>query len=192
MSTDVTLVADTANRLFADAVTPEVVNAVEAGIHPAALWQLVEQAGFTAALEPDSGVSLPEALAVLRAAGSHAVPIPLAETMLARFIGAVDPDRFSWTVLSLLAPGPVRAQLDGANCKVTSIGMSRRPKPVDLLRLIQVVSSSTPDIVHGWMYHGNVAATLGSAAISALAYSVSTTCTAARSMCWRSRPISST
>ena len=27
MSTDVTLVADTANRLFADAVTPEVVNA---------------------------------------------------------------------------------------------------------------------------------------------------------------------
>jgi alkylation response protein AidB-like acyl-CoA dehydrogenase len=84
MSTDVALVADTATRLFADALTPEVVNAVEAGIHPAAVWQLIEEAGFAAALEPDSGVSLPEALAILRAAGGHAVPIPLAETMLAR------------------------------------------------------------------------------------------------------------
>jgi glycosyltransferase involved in cell wall biosynthesis len=32
-----------------------------------------------------------------------------------------------------------------------------------MLRLIQAVSGSTPDILHGWMYHGNVAATLGSA-----------------------------
>ena len=84
MSTDVALVSDTANRLFADAVAPEVANAVEAGTHPAALWRLVEEAGFTAALEPDSGVSLAEAVAVLRAAGGHAAPIPLAEAMLAR------------------------------------------------------------------------------------------------------------
>ncbi|MGD9536108.1 MAG: acyl-CoA dehydrogenase family protein [Alphaproteobacteria bacterium] len=84
MSADVSLVADTANRLFADAATPELLRAVEVGGLPTALWELVEEAGFTAALEPDSGVSLAEALAILRAAGVHAAPIPIAETMLAR------------------------------------------------------------------------------------------------------------
>jgi alkylation response protein AidB-like acyl-CoA dehydrogenase len=47
------------------------------------LWQAVDEAGFPAAL---GGLAdLPDALAVLRAAGRHAVPLPLAETMLARF-----------------------------------------------------------------------------------------------------------
>ncbi|MSO70350.1 MAG: acyl-CoA dehydrogenase [Alphaproteobacteria bacterium] len=82
------LVAEAAERLFADLSTPAVVRAAEQGIWPDALWHSVEEAGFCTALEPDSGVSLGETLAILRAAGRHAAPIPLPETMLARAIAA--------------------------------------------------------------------------------------------------------
>jgi glycosyltransferase involved in cell wall biosynthesis len=43
-----------------------------------------------------------------------------------------------------------------------SVGMTNRPKPLDLVRLIESVSRASPDLLHGWMYHGNVAAMLGS------------------------------
>jgi acyl-CoA dehydrogenase len=78
-----TLVLDAADRLFADAATPALVNAAENGEWPGALWHAIDEAGFPAAL---GGLAdLPDALAILRAAGRHAVPLPLAETMLARF-----------------------------------------------------------------------------------------------------------
>jgi acyl-CoA dehydrogenase len=78
-----TLVLDAADRLFADQVTPALVNAAENGEWPQALWQTTETAGFPDAL---GGLAdLPDALAILRAAGRHAVPLPLPETMLARF-----------------------------------------------------------------------------------------------------------
>lgn len=85
-----------------------------------------------------------------------------AEVMLARFIGEVDRDRFPSTVLSLLPPGPLGARIERSNSKVISIGMTNRPKPLDLIRLVHSVSRATPDLLHGWMYHGNVAAMLGS------------------------------
>lgn len=96
MSTGSNLVAETAERLFAATSTVAVAHAAEAGTWPAALWQAIDDAGFTAALEPDSGVSLGEALAIVRAAGRHAAPVPFAETMLARALltqaGLVPPD----------------------------------------------------------------------------------------------------
>src|SRR5947209_16579258 len=78
-----TLVLDAADRLFADAATPALVNAAENGEWPKALWQAADEAGFPDAL--GALADLPDALAILRAAGRHAVPLPLAETMLARF-----------------------------------------------------------------------------------------------------------
>jgi alkylation response protein AidB-like acyl-CoA dehydrogenase len=88
MSGETNLVAEAAERLFADLATPKIARAAEEGAWPTPLWQAVEDAGFTAALEPDSGVWLTEALVILRAAGGHPTPIPLAETMLARAIAA--------------------------------------------------------------------------------------------------------
>src|ERR1700682_6526952 len=78
-----TLVLDAADRLFADQATPALVNAAENGEWPKGLWQGIDGAGFPDAL--GALADLPDALAVLRAAGRHAVPLPLAETMLARF-----------------------------------------------------------------------------------------------------------
>lgn len=80
-----TLVHDSAMRLFGDLATAKVLAAAEEGIWPAALWQAVEEAGYPDVLA--DGISgLEDAAAILGAAGRHAAPIPLAETMLARFL----------------------------------------------------------------------------------------------------------
>jgi acyl-CoA dehydrogenase len=78
---------DSAERLFADLAGATVLRDAEAGTWPAALWDAVMAAGFTAALLPEEaggfGVTAPEAMGLVRVAASHAAPIPLGETMLA-------------------------------------------------------------------------------------------------------------
>ncbi|HXZ02630.1 MAG TPA: acyl-CoA dehydrogenase family protein [Stellaceae bacterium] len=84
------LVRDVAGKLFADLVPPKLVNDAEAGEFPAALWQAVEEAGFPDALAaaetPGSLDGMADAAAILREAASHAAPLPLAETMIARWL----------------------------------------------------------------------------------------------------------
>jgi len=83
------LVTETAERLFADLATPEAVNAAEAGTWPAELWNAVAEAGFLDALGGDAGGTLDglgDAVDIVRAAGRHAAPLPIAETMLARWL----------------------------------------------------------------------------------------------------------
>lgn len=83
MSVDPLLV-ETAERLFADVATFEVVEAAEATGWSDAVWEPVAQAGFPWIGIPEaaggSGGTLADACAVLRAAGGRAAPIPLAET----------------------------------------------------------------------------------------------------------------
>jgi acyl-CoA dehydrogenase len=78
---------DMAGRLFGDLCQPKDLADAEAGRWPGAAWTTIEAAGLPAALIPESaggfGASPAEALSVLRAAGEHALPLPLAETMLA-------------------------------------------------------------------------------------------------------------
>jgi alkylation response protein AidB-like acyl-CoA dehydrogenase len=84
-----TLVHDAASRLFADLSSPSLINAAETGTWPGELWNAIEDAGFLDALagggRGDLG-GLADASQILRAAGRHAVPLPLAETILARFV----------------------------------------------------------------------------------------------------------
>jgi acyl-CoA dehydrogenase len=80
-----TLVDDSAMRLFGDLATPQVLAAAEEGVWPASLWDAVDSAGYGDVLA-DGVAGMTEAVAILRAAGHHAAPIPLAETMLARFL----------------------------------------------------------------------------------------------------------
>jgi glycosyltransferase involved in cell wall biosynthesis len=85
-----------------------------------------------------------------------------AQVMLARFLGRVDQNRFSSSVLSLLSPGPLAAQVEHTKSGLVSLSMTERPRPRDVVRLTRSVSRAAPDLLHGWMYHGNLAATLGS------------------------------
>jgi hypothetical protein len=82
-----TILYDSAFRLFGDHVSPKLLAATETGAWPAELWAEVERAGYLDVLaEGPSGMV--EAATILRAAGHHAAPIPLAETMLARWLCA--------------------------------------------------------------------------------------------------------
>ncbi len=88
MASALDLLTQTSARLFAEASDPELQDAVANGEWPAALWQAVEDNGLPLALVPEAqggvGLSWLEATAVLRLAGSFAVPLPLAETMIGK------------------------------------------------------------------------------------------------------------
>jgi len=81
------LLIESAEKIFSDHVTPEVILASEQGRFPEDLWAAVEEAGLPRAAVPEAqggaGATLGDALSVLSVAGRHAAPIPLAETILA-------------------------------------------------------------------------------------------------------------
>ena len=79
---------DTADRLFAGLCTPAAIRAIESGGEVTPLWDALEESGFGHALLPEaasgSGLALADVWPVMFSAGRHAVPVPLAQTMLAR------------------------------------------------------------------------------------------------------------
>ena len=84
------LLVDTTDRLLSELCGPEVVTAAEDGIRPRALWEALEESALTRAWIPERfggpGTSLADGFAVVRLAGTHAVPAPLAETLLAGWL----------------------------------------------------------------------------------------------------------
>lgn len=82
------MLVDAFDDLMQSACTPATVRAIEAGESPAGLWQAIVESGFTDALVSadlgGAGLSLAEVHGVLTAAGRHAVPLPFAQTVLAR------------------------------------------------------------------------------------------------------------
>ncbi|MBB1632503.1 MULTISPECIES: acyl-CoA dehydrogenase [Cupriavidus] len=82
------LLADSIEQLLNDHSPPHVVRMIEGGASSAALWRTVEESGFCDALLPESkggaGLGMCDALAIFEACGRHAVPIPLAQTVMAR------------------------------------------------------------------------------------------------------------
>lgn len=82
------LFSDAARQLLSDQCTPQQVRAIESGGSPQALWGFIEDAGFADALVPEAqdgaGLSLAQVFGVFELCGSFALPVPLAETMLAR------------------------------------------------------------------------------------------------------------
>jgi acyl-CoA dehydrogenase len=84
------ILADTCARLFGDRVSPELIQAAEKGVWPAALWQALEENGLTLPQVPEArggaGGTWRDAQVVLTAAGRHAAPVPLAETMVGAWL----------------------------------------------------------------------------------------------------------
>ncbi|MXU65207.1 glycosyltransferase [Oceanomicrobium pacificus] len=84
-----------------------------------------------------------------------------AEIMLARYLSALGDGRAAHRVIGLLPDGPVAGQIRGAGVELSSVGMGQgRPNPAALLRLRRMIDDAAPDVIHGWMYHGNLAARL--------------------------------
>ncbi|MBM4270310.1 MAG: acyl-CoA dehydrogenase [Deltaproteobacteria bacterium] len=84
------LIAESIERLFAAQVDHELLVASERGEWPKALWEAVESAGLTRALLSDenggAGGDWLDVFEIARAAGRHAVPLPLVETVLATWL----------------------------------------------------------------------------------------------------------
>jgi len=84
------MLEDTVTRLLGEKVTHALLTDAESGRWPADLWRAVEDHGLTRTHVPEvlggAGCGWGEAFAVLRAAGRHAVPLPLAETVLGAWL----------------------------------------------------------------------------------------------------------
>ena len=82
------LIVDSAARIFADTCSKTVLDAAERGEFAEAAWDAVRGNGFHLLALPDSGAGLEDLFAVVRVAGSRALPVPLAEALLAnRWLG---------------------------------------------------------------------------------------------------------
>jgi acyl-CoA dehydrogenase len=84
------LLLDTVTRILGDLVSKEILEKAEQGIWPAGLWRALEENGLTLPLVPEgrggAGLGWQDAQVILEAAGRHAVPAPLAETIVASWL----------------------------------------------------------------------------------------------------------
>lgn len=82
-----------------------------------------------------------------------------AETMLYKLLSGMDRSLFEPVVLSLAGPGTLGGKIEALGVPVICIGMRRgRVSWAGIRRLRSVVREQDPDILQGWMYHGNLAA----------------------------------
>src|SRR5450756_801096 len=84
------IVAETAARIFAVLADPQTINRASDTRWKEKLWRALSDAGLTLAWVPEkqgsAGASLAEGFAILSVAGRYAVPVPLAETLLAGWL----------------------------------------------------------------------------------------------------------
>lgn len=84
------LIADSATRIFSDYCDPQTVNSAADDAWKAPLWQELTENGLTLAWVPEeqggAGAGIGAGFAILNISGQFAVPVPLAETMLAGWL----------------------------------------------------------------------------------------------------------
>lgn len=80
------LLLETIDKLLDEHATPERIGAAEGGLD-ARLWSLLEESGLTLVGVPEdrggSGGSLYDLAAIVKSAGRHAAPVPLADSLFA-------------------------------------------------------------------------------------------------------------
>ncbi len=86
-----------------------------------------------------------------------------AEMMLYRLLSEKSRQRFEPVVISLMNRGSLRQQIEELGIPVYSARMPPRlPTPASIWRLIRLVRQIKPDLIQGWLYHGSLAAQVGS------------------------------
>lgn len=86
-----------------------------------------------------------------------------AEIMLYSLLSKMNRRKFNLFVVSLIDRGVWGSRIEALGIPVYTIGMQQgKPTPAALLRLIKTVNQLKPDIIQGWMYHGNLVAQLAS------------------------------
>jgi len=84
-----------------------------------------------------------------------------AEMMLHKLLTSMDRSRFEPAVISLMPGGECRAMMETEDIPVYDLAMkSGLPSVGQVRALRRLAGKLEPDLVQGWMYHGNLAATL--------------------------------
>jgi len=82
-----------------------------------------------------------------------------AEMMLYKLLLEVNRERFDPVVVSLRNRGLLNSRIEALGVPVHSVAMRLPlPTPTSCWRLMRLVRRLNPDLVQGWMYHGNLAA----------------------------------
>lgn len=96
---------------------------------------------------------------------AHVIPdlaIGGAERALVRLLESLDRTSFVSLVVTLRGGGALVEHAERTGARVVSLDMRRRmPSPRAVLRLRAALRAFAPDVVQGWMYHGNIAAWFG-------------------------------
>lgn len=86
-----------------------------------------------------------------------------AEIMLYHLLSRINRKLFSPVVVSLMDKGIWGEKIAALGIPVHTIGMKQgKPTPAAVWQLIRTINQLKPDIIQGWMYHGNFAAQLAS------------------------------
>ena len=84
-----------------------------------------------------------------------------AETALSRLIAGDREGSVAHTVVTLKPGGTLRADLEAAGVPVLDLGMHGKSSAFEaLVRLIRVIRSRRPDVLHSWLYHADLLATV--------------------------------
>ena len=84
-----------------------------------------------------------------------------AETMLCKLLSEMGDKKFSQVVISLMEGGTLKEKIESLNIPVHSLGMKQGiPSLRAVWDLKKLVFKLQPDLLQGWMYHGNIAASL--------------------------------
>jgi acyl-CoA dehydrogenase len=87
---NVSIVAESAARIFADLADPQTINRAKDAAWKVPLWEALTQAGLTLAWVPEalggSDAGLAEGFEVIGVAGRFAAPVPIVETLLAGWL----------------------------------------------------------------------------------------------------------
>ena len=87
-----------------------------------------------------------------------------AEIMLNRILSKINRDRFSPYVVCLMDRGTLGDRIEALGIPVYTLGMKTAgvPTPNVIWKLVNIIREIKPDLIQGWMYHGNLAAQFAS------------------------------
>jgi len=89
------------------------------------------------------------------------LPTGGAEMMLYKFLSVIDRDIFEPVVISLTDYGSLGNNIKKLNIPVYKMEMTAGfPNPFKVWRFIKLIRKINPELIQGWMYHGNLAALL--------------------------------
>ena len=84
-----------------------------------------------------------------------------AQMMLYKVLSSMNRSRFDSVVISLADGGALKDKFTALGIAVHGVGMKRGvPTPGSIYRFTQLIKRIEPDLIQGWMYHGNLAAQL--------------------------------